>query len=229
LTFPPNKVLSFEDMSEKKRTINPFTDPQIAIGYETWYQTIGKQIDLQEKTLLMWLLNKFPDVDTILEIGCGTGHFARWLGEQGLWTMGLDISWPMLLESRVRCDPHYVRGDALNLPFTNNAFGLVVLITTLEFLPSPGQAFVEAWRVARRGLILGAINRNSLLGRQYRNQGGRVWDAAHFFTPQELRKLIIKSVGKQVVIDWRTILWPFYSGALPLPWGGFLGMLVRHI
>ena len=31
-----------------------------------------------------------------LEVGCGTGHFTRWFGGQGLQATGLDLSLPML-------------------------------------------------------------------------------------------------------------------------------------
>jgi ubiquinone/menaquinone biosynthesis C-methylase UbiE len=113
------------------------------------------------------------------------------------------------------------------LPFSGGAFDLVALITTLEFIPDPVQALTEALRVARYGLILGVLNRQSVLGRQLKREGGPIWEAARFFTPGELVHLVRRAADERPVkIVWRTTLWPLWPGSLPLPWGGFSGMAV---
>jgi len=51
--------------------------------------------------------------------------------------------------------------------------------------------------------------------------------AAHLFTLKELIRLIRQAAGGgQIKIAWQTTLWPFLPFALPLPWGGFIGMSV---
>jgi SAM-dependent methyltransferase len=207
---------------------NPFANLEAASGYEAWYKTAGRRADRLEKDLLEHLLARFPQAGSLLEVGCGTGHFTRWFEQLGLQTVGLDLSLPMLAEA-VRLDsPSCVRGDALALPFSSSAFDLVALITTLEFVADPARALDEALRVARRGLILGVLNRQSLLGRQLRNEGGPVWDTARFFAPVELIHLVRRgAAGGQAEVVWRTTLWPVWPGKLPLPWGGFIGMAVR--
>ena len=122
---------------------NPFANSEIAAGYEAWYQTAGRRADQQEKALLKWLLSGFPAARSILEVGCGTGHFTRWLGEQGLQAVGLDLSCPMLEEAMRLGISLCLQGNALTLPFTSGAFDLVALITTLEFLPDPIRALAE--------------------------------------------------------------------------------------
>jgi hypothetical protein len=53
------------------------------------------------------------------------------------------------------------------------------------------------------------------------------WDEAHFFTINELIRLIQQvACRNQIKISWQTTLWPFIPFALPLPWGGFIGMSV---
>ena len=211
----------------KRLAINPFASPTTVAGYEDWYETAGCRADRLEKVLLKRLLAGFPRASTILEVGCGTGHFTRWFGEQGLQAMGLDLSRPMLTEAVRLGSPPCVRGAALALPFSTGAFDLVALVTTLEFLPEPIQALAEALRVARRGLILGVLNRQSLLGRRSKKEGGPIWRTAQFFTPAELTALVQRAAaGRAVKIVWRTTLWPVWSGVLPLPWGGFIGMAV---
>jgi ubiquinone/menaquinone biosynthesis C-methylase UbiE len=206
---------------------NPFHNPKIAAGYEDWYRTEGRWADAREKALLRWLLRRFGEVETILEVGCGTGHFTRWLAQVGLEAAGLDLSRPMLDQAvRLGGQDHF-RANALRIPLAAHSFDLIALITTLEFLPNPRQALREALRVARRGLILGVLNAGSRLARQYRRQGGPIWNSARFYTPAELKRLVLETVGDGVEIIWRTTLWPFWPGALPLPWGGFIGMAVR--
>lgn len=211
---------------EDKIRLNPFTNPEIAAGYESWYLTTGRQADRYEKDLLKWLLARFPQARTILEVGCGTGHFTRWFEESELLAIGLDRSRAMLDEAKKLGKPSYVQGDALLLPFLPESFDLVALITTLEFLPQPNHALAEALRVARQGLILGVLNANSCLGRQYKRTGGPIWKIARFFTPDELKQMILEITGVKIRVIWRTTLWPFRSGALPLPWGGFIGVAV---
>ena len=207
---------------------NPFADPALVSGYEAWYATAGQRADMLEKALLQRMLNGFPRASTILEIGCGTGHFTRWFDQQGFRPVGLDRSPAMLAEARRLGSPPCVRGDALAPPFPTKAFDVVALITALEFVPDPDQALAEALRVARQGLILGVLNRQSLLGRQLRRKGGPIWGTARLFTPAELSDLARRAAGGQRVrITWQTALWPLWRGALPLPWGGFIGMAVR--
>lgn len=211
----------------KRSTGNPFADPVIVSGYEAWYETTGRRADCLEKLLLKRLLARFPQAHTILEVGCGTGHFTRWFGEQGLQATGLDLSWPMLAEARRLGSRLCMRGDALALPVSREAFDLTALITALEFLPDPVRALAEALRVTRQGLILGVINGQSLLGWQLKREGGPIWGAARFFTPAEVGLLVERAAaGRQVQVVCWTTLWPVWPKALPLPWGGFLGMAV---
>ena len=177
--------------------------------------------------MLKWLLAWFPQACTILEAGCGTGHFTRWFGTLGFHAIGIDLSQPMLDSASRLEGAHYVQGDALRMPFISKSVDLVAMITTLEFLSDPIMALHEALRLARQGLILGVLNADSRLGRAYQRTGGSVWEAAHLFSLAELKHIILKIIGDRARVVWRTTLWDFWPFALPLPWGGFIGMAVR--
>jgi ubiquinone/menaquinone biosynthesis C-methylase UbiE len=207
--------------------INPFDDPSIAQGYEAWYQTQGRRADHLKKQLFKSLLKELPKSHTLLEIGCGTGHFTRWFETQGLCATGLDISSVMLEETKTGIGPVYVLADAEHLPFALHSFDLIAFITTLEFLQNTLQALQEATRVARQGIILGAINRKSWIGREYLRQGGPIWKAAHLFSLKELRTMVKKFQRKVSSIFWKTTLWRLCPWALPLPWGGFIGVGIQ--
>jgi ubiquinone/menaquinone biosynthesis C-methylase UbiE len=189
----------------------------------------GQRADELEKAILGWLLQGFSRLSSILEVGCGTGHFTRWLSEQGLAAVGLDISPAMLVEARALDGVPLVHGDARRLPFADDAFDLAAFITTLEFLERPQEALAEALRVARRGVMLGVLNRWSVLGLQRRLAGlfrRTVYDAARFYGVGELKRLLQLIAGQKARIVWRTTLfprgWPWAQARLP--WGGFIGM-----
>ncbi len=142
------------------RTTSSAFDEHVARDYEAWYeQGFGRFASRQEEALLHQLLQRFPGASSLLEVGCGTGHFIRWFAQQGFQVTGLDTSPAMLEQARLRNGTSYLLGDALALPFENQRFDLVALITTLEFVTDP----VQAMRVARQGLLLGVLNRSSLL------------------------------------------------------------------
>jgi SAM-dependent methyltransferase len=208
---------------------NPFDDPALASRYEDWYAGAGKDADILEKALLGKLLCLFPNARSVLEVGCGTGHFTRWMAERGLDVVGVDVSGPMLNEARrLGGGPRYLPGDAHSLSFADGSYDVTALITTLEFLPDPARALAEAARVARQGILLGVLNRWSMLTLRYRLSGKAMWRAARFFGPWELAALARRAAGGRArTTAWRTTLWPI-SGVrdMPLPWGGFIGMVV---
>jgi SAM-dependent methyltransferase len=209
--------------------MNPFDDPALARRYEAWYAGKGRRADVLERDLLGKLLRLFPRARSALEVGCGTGHFTRWMVEKGLDAVGLDSSAPMLDEARRLGGARYLPGDAHALPFADRSRDLTALITTLEFVADPARALAEAVRVARQGVLLGVLNRWSVLALRYRLSGGAIWRSARFFGPAQLVGLARQAAGRRAgTVAWRTTLWPIPGvGDLPLPWGGFIGMAMQ--
>jgi ubiquinone/menaquinone biosynthesis C-methylase UbiE len=208
-------------------------DETIAPYYEAWFETPeGRRADDLEKALLGRLLKDLRPPGTLLEVGCGTGHFSRWLIAQGWRVTGLDHSAPMLAQARLRREFPLVLGDALRLPFSEDAFDVVALITVLEFLPDPEMALAEAWRVARRGILLGVLNRLGPIAWLRRIQGRlrpNIYSAARFYSPGELAQLVQRTASRPVSPHHATTLWPRWlplEGS-PLPWGAFVGLAAR--
>lgn len=90
----------------------------------------------------------------VLEVGPGPGWFslelARRLAPGGL--VGLDIQREMLLMARDRLSKadrsgEAVQGDAMQLPFRDGSFDVVLFVTVLGEVPSPEAGLAEAWRV----------------------------------------------------------------------------------
>lgn len=210
-------------------SLNAIDDQGLALHYEDWYSGPGLYADRCEKALLGKLLADFPDSTSLLDIGCGTGHFTRWFAERGLNVTGLDSSRPMLAEAVARNGQPYVFGDAHALPFPSGSFDLTSMITTLEFLSDPLRALTEAARVARRGVLLGVLNRWSLQAARRMRSESPVWRAAHFFTVGEVSGLVRRAAGNRLrKIHWRTTLWPVpVMASFAVPFGGFIGLAAR--
>lgn len=206
---------------------DPFADPGVAAGYEAWYEAEGRVADQLERGLLGESLGGFPGARTALEIGVGTGHFARWLKDLHWQVVGLDISAPMLAEASRRNGTSFVRADAIALPFPAGAFDVALLVTTLEFLPSPTRALHEAARVARLGIVLGVLNRWHPLAWLRKRSALPLWRVAHFYSPPELAHEVRRALGAQAGgITWRTTLLPrfWHRRISRLPIGAFIGM-----
>jgi SAM-dependent methyltransferase len=226
---PVDKACS-ESASERiAHAPNPFADSGVARRYEAWYAGEGRRADVFEKALLRKLLASFPSARSILDVGCGTGHFTRWMAQAGFDTVGLDLSEAMLNEARRRSGGQYVSGDAHALPFADRSYDVTALITALEFVADPAHALSEAIRVARKGVLLGVLNRWSVLALRYRLSGKPLWRCARFFGARELAGIVQAAAGQRAGrIRWRTTLWPVLGvHDLSLPWGGFIGMAVQ--
>jgi SAM-dependent methyltransferase len=208
---------------------NVFDDLGTAAAYEGWYGGPGQRADRLESALLEKLLAGFAGSTRLLDVGCGTGHFARQFAAGGLAVVGLDVSRAMLAEARKWNGLDYVLGDALSLPFADGSFDLTSIITTLEFVPDPIRALSEAVRVSRRGILLGVLNRWSVQAVRRRSSDDPIWTGAHFFSPFELSRIVRHAAGPRLEgITWRTTLWhlPFVAD-LPLPFGDFIGLAAR--
>ena len=105
----------------------------------------------------------------------------------------------------------------------------MLLITALAFIPEAERAFVEAVRVARRGILLGVLNRRSFLALRRRLKGGEMWRQARFFATGDLGRLARQSAGERFrALELRTALFPpgLEFAARFLPLGGFIGAML---
>jgi len=163
--------------------------------YDKWYESPeGRKADKLEKDLFLKLVSPKKG-ETLLDIGCGTGHFSFWFHDLGLKVTGIDISLNMLGVAVDRLKDEeikLVRGDACTLPFQDKSFDLTVMITTLEFLHQPAKAVEEAFRVTKSKVFLGVLSRWSILSLRRRLKslfGKSIYQKAKFYSVRELRRL----------------------------------------
>jgi ubiquinone/menaquinone biosynthesis C-methylase UbiE len=93
---------------------------------------------------------------SILDVGCGEGRTTEIVGRAvDARVVGMDLE-SVVVEDAARsvAGASFVVGSALNLPFEDHSFDLVLATEVLEHLDQPRAALEEMLRVARRALLV---------------------------------------------------------------------------
>jgi len=177
---------------------------QYASKYDAWFHGAqGRALFPAELQAIRLLLNQliprhqqasFPS----LEIGVGTGVFAEALGIN----FGIDPAFGALELAKKR-GIKVIQARGETLPFRQETFGCVLLITTLCFLENPIKVLKETARVLKPdgGLILSDIEPNSPWGQFYlekKKAGHLFYRHAHFYSLNEIKSML-QQVGLEVV------------------------------
>jgi SAM-dependent methyltransferase len=202
--------------------------------YDAWYHSPrGRWIGECEFILLRNLLGANADT-SLLDVGCGTGYFSRRFAQLGLSVTGIDSDYATLRFAKTQGgNINYMQSNALALPFPNNAFDCTMAVTSLCFVSKPLLAFREMWRVTDHALVIGLLNRHSLLYWRKRGRGGYAgarWDTAR----KVLKEWIPMLSPSPEIVEFRSAVFlPQGTGMakwgeqwLPdtLCWGGFLAV-----
>jgi SAM-dependent methyltransferase len=213
---------------------------EMARTYDEWLQTpAGRYVQGQETRLIMDLLMP-RERETVLDVGCGTGEHLLLFRERGCDVTGIDPSAVMLAIAGRKLGSCVTlkTGVAEDLPFDDNEFDIVTLITSLEFTEDPRKAIQEAIRVCRGRVFLGVLNRYSLTTTWQRLRGmfaPTIYDHARFFDIGKLTGMI-HSEMPGAAIRWGSVIFLPCGGSefaqsidesVPVmknPFGAFLGL-----
>jgi SAM-dependent methyltransferase len=96
------------------------------------------------------------DGERVLDVGCGSGNATLLAARAGAEATGLDPAERLLRVARRRAAEQglaagFVAGDALELPFADASFDVVVSVFAVIFVPDAGRAARELFRVLRPG------------------------------------------------------------------------------
>lgn len=191
-------------------------DADLADKYDDWYRKPeGRYADAMERELFLRLVQPRKG-QSLLEIGCGTGHNLEFFRGLGLEVAGVDPSKPMLEIARrkLQAGATLSLGQAEGLNFEDGSFDIVTLITLLEFSSDPAGALKEAARVARERVYLGVLNKASALAMVRRVKGRfreSVYNQAKFYTIWGIEQMVKRELGN-VPLTWGSVL------LFPLGW-----------
>lgn len=115
---------------------------------------MGKWSQLAGEAFLEWLAPR-PGLRW-LDVGCGNGAFTEMLLQRcaPLSIQGIDPSEAQLSYARIRLassGAEFRQGDAMALPFQDDAFDAAVMPLVIFFVPDPATAVGEMTRVVRPG------------------------------------------------------------------------------
>ena len=139
-------------------------DARTRTAYQTSYDRVADEYvrrifdELQHKPLDRQLLDRFAAgvraVGPVCDLGCGPGHVARYLHEQGVQVCGVDLSPAMVARAR-RLTPgvEFRQGDLMALDAPDSAWAGIVAFYSIIHIPRDdmAQALAELRRVLRPG------------------------------------------------------------------------------
>jgi SAM-dependent methyltransferase len=217
-----------------------------SVACESWQNNRQfTRVKNNQGKLLMDLLKPRP-CDSILDIGCGTGELLLYLANQkGLQLSGVDPSPYMLDFAKQKlgnqADLHRAFGE--DLPFDDNAFNHVSLMTSLEFAENPMAVLEEAARVAKDRMFIGIVNRYAFKG--IASGASAVLERgligkARYFTVREVKDMVRSLLGN-VPVQWKSVnlmapesggflrFFDRYSLVRKFPFGPYIGMAVTLV
>lgn len=198
-------------------------EPQLIVdpaAYDAWYHSArGRWVGETEYRLLRRLLVPRAG-ESILDAGCGTGYFARRFRADGHPVVGADLDQGAAAFARRSAEPPIacVAADMKALPFAAGAFDCVVAVTSLCFADDERAAIAELLRVARRRIVIGLLNRRSLLWRRKgRSQGAYAGARWHL------------AVDARAIFAGLPVVDLHMTSAIILPDGGMLAQCVERV
>lgn len=130
-----------------------------------------------------------PDFQHGIEIGVGTGRFAKPLGIR----YGLEPSKKMAVIARQR-GIRIIEGEAESMPLESAKYDFVLMVTTICFVDDPLKSLQEIWRILKPGghVIIGFVDKETPLGRHYmkHQHESRFYRSAKFFSAKEVETLL---------------------------------------
>jgi demethylmenaquinone methyltransferase/2-methoxy-6-polyprenyl-1,4-benzoquinol methylase len=125
---------------------------EVAERYDLMNDVLSAGLDRRWRNVVARLVAAGPD-DLVLDLAAGTGTSSRAFTKAGARCVACDFSLGMLRSGarkpagRVR----FVAGDALDLPFADEAFDVVTISFGLRNVKDPDLALAELLRVTRPG------------------------------------------------------------------------------
>ncbi len=137
-------------------------DPALTAQIHQFYEDrpADDRVRPTDDPLLVAVDGVFPDTARMVDLGCGSGAAAAWLGRDGRSVLGVDLAMSALLraESNRRRDGlegvSFVRGNLLRPPVRAAGADLVLCLGSLETCGAPEEGVAAAAALLRPGGLL---------------------------------------------------------------------------
>jgi ubiquinone/menaquinone biosynthesis C-methylase UbiE len=163
--------------------------------YEEWY----KKYPFVFKSEVAAIRELLPQGENIrgIEVGIGTGRFAKALGIEE----GIEPAENMSALAQKK-GISVMNAVAEELPYKSLQFDFVLMNFCISYFDDVPQAFKEAFRVLKRGgcLIVTFIDKNSPIGKYYENKKPEsiFYRQANFYTVNKIEKELKKAGFKKL-------------------------------
>ncbi|EPJ1403431.1 TPA: malonyl-ACP O-methyltransferase BioC [Yersinia enterocolitica] len=130
--------------------------PAIAAAFSRAAGSYDIAADLQRETgeVLLALGGQHPGM-SVLDAGCGTGHFSRLWRERGKQVIALDLAAGMLDHARQhKAADDYLLGDIENIPLSDQSVYICFSNLAVQWCTDLSVALAELYRVTRPGGII---------------------------------------------------------------------------
>ncbi len=121
-----------------------------------WSAAAEDWANYQERTMVPVFKAILDEIDVagarVLDVGCGSGLFAKLTAALGARVDGLDAADGLVEIARRRAPgATFSSGDMEELPYADRTFDVVTAINVFHHAADPDHALIEASRVAKRG------------------------------------------------------------------------------
>ena len=163
--------------------------------YEAWYEQYP-EVYYSELEALKEQFAKLPENIKGIEVGVGTGRFAKPLGIK----VGIDPAEEMGALAAKR-GIEILKGTAENIPFKDMQFDFVLFVTICH-LYDIKEAMREAHRVLKHkgSIIIGFIDKDQKIGKLYesRRKESTFFKNATFYTIDHMKRLLKEAGFKEL-------------------------------
>ena len=118
------------------------------------------------KNILDAMRDALKGCRNILDVGTGTGRFAKFFEDAGFTVIGVDVSLSMMAQAREKGVRNLVQADAHHLPFRDESFDGSIMIHVLHLVRDWVQVIHEAGRVTRKVCVSEAGDAEGFSARQ---------------------------------------------------------------
>ena len=192
----------------------------MAQEYDSWFDRHTELFQSEVKAIKKLV----PDGGMGIEIGIGTGRFARQLNI----LVGVEPARAMAQMAITR-GLTVINARAEDLPFHGQSFDYAVMITTDCFLDDIPEAFAEAHRVIKKNgfFIVAMIDKDGEIGKKYEEEkvSNPCYKNAHFHSVQEITDQL-QLAGFTSFEYWQTLFGGKEEITDPLPGFGKGGFVV---